>query len=367
MAAAESWKFQKLLVAEFETASRNLQEHGADMEQIEIEFSSGADAVERNQQLVDMVVQHCTEKLDYLHFSGLTKRIILSAQMPNIKHLLIRDSEIGPGNKCLNERFPNVQYLELHKITGAKPELADLYKQSFIKLTNLWLDCSNLNNRVIRTFLERNPRVVRLSLEFRQNGTDMTNRLFEGINKEMKNLENLTILPAIPRIPPRQQTFTYQPKLFQELQELTISGYYDSQFDLLSYLSISNENVKRMNIQATDLNETTIKAISFYVCLLELTISADAGLNFENLTNLVGNLTGLYKIEIITAGSVHLRNVDEMLAFVNRFAQLNEVILKDSLPVEYVDALRNGLDNAIWSVESPVDGIIKMVRKPQNE
>lgn len=357
MANEPSWRLQSFSAADIETAMRILPVLGAKMEQIKVEFLDDANAAEQNQQLMDIIVQHCRKKLSLFHMIGFTPNITLSTQMPSVEYLLIRDSEFGRKNTNLSDLFPNVQYLELHNISGTPAILGNLLKESFHHLRCLWLDYSkNFNNRIVRTFLERNTNVTKLILEFGAKG--MTKHFFLGIDKEMRKLQNLTIVPALPPIPAHQQTFTFQPLLFQELQELNIHGYYDSNFDLISYLSISNENVIRMNIEASDLNSVTMRGISFYIFLRELTISADKGLNFENLIALVENLTGLQKIQIIRTGnSDDLRNVDKFLDFIRRFGRMNEFILKDSLSLDYVGALRNRLDNAVWTIQHRNFGI----------
>lgn len=364
MANEPSWRLHSFSAAHFETAKRILPVLGAKMEQIKVEFSDDVNAAEKNQQLMDIIVQHCRKKLSLFHVIGFTPKITLSTQMPSVEYLLIKDSEFGKKNTNLSDLFPNVQYLELHNINGTPTNLGNLLKQSFHHLKCVWLDCSKVfHNRIIRTFLERNTNLTKLVLEFGAKG--MTKHFFLGIDKEMRKLQSLTIVPVIPRIPANQQTFTFQPLLFQQLQELNIHGYFDSTFDLFSYLSISNENIVRMNIEASDLNEITIRGICFYVFLRQLTISTDKGLNFENLTALVENLTGLQKIQIIKTGnSEDLRNADEFLDFIRRFDQMNEFVLKDSLSLEYADALQNGLDNAMWSVQHRNCGI--RVHKIQN-
>lgn len=365
MADEPSWRLQSFSAAHIETAKRMLPVLGAKMEQIKVEFLDDVNAAEQNQQLMDMIVQHCRKKLSLFHMIGLTSQITLSTQMPSVEYLLIKDSEFGRKNTNLSHCFPNVQYLELRNINGTAANLGNLLKQSFPKLSCVWLNCSKVfNNRIVRTFLERNTNLSKLILEFSAKG-NMTKHFFLGIDREMRKLQKLTIVPAIPRIPAHQQTFTFQPLLFPELQELNIHGYYGSTFDLFSYLSISNENVIRMNIEASDLNAITIRGIGFYVFLQELTISADEGLNFRNLIALIENLTGLQKIQIITTGnSDDLRKVDEFLDFIHRFGRMNEFILKDSLSLDYVGALRNGLDDAVWTVQHKNRGI--RVYKTQN-
>lgn len=357
MANEPLWRLKSFSTTNIETAMKIIPQLGAKMEQIKVEFSDDVNADQQNQQLMDIIVQHCQKKLSLFHMIGFTPKITISTQMPSVEYLLIKDSEFGQKNTNLSDLFPNVQYLELHNINGTPANLGKLLKQSFRYLKLVWLDCSKVfSNRIVRTFLERNTNLTKLILEFGAKG--MTKHFFLGIDKEMRKLQNLTILPAIPRIPVHQQTFTFQPLLFQELQELNIHGYYDSTFDLFSYLSISNENVIRMNIEASDLNTITIRGISFYVFLRELTISADKGLNFGNLIDLVENLTGLRKIQIIKTGnSDDLRDADEFLDFIRRFGRMNEFILKDSLSLDYAETLRNVLDNAVWTVQHRNCGI----------
>lgn len=356
------WKLQSFSVAQIEMAKQILPVSGAEMEQIKVEFSKN-DINGENQQMMDLIMQHCHKKLSLFHMIGLTSMITFSTKMPSVEYLLFKDSEFGENNSNLSDLFPNVHYLELHNINGTPAILTNLLKQPFPRLKNVWLDCSKaFNNRMVRTFLERNTNLTKLTLEF--GAKVMTKHFFLGIEQEARNLQNLTIVPAIPRGRLSQQTFTFEPLLFQELQELNIHGYFNSTFDLFSYLSISNENVKRMTIEASDLNEITIRGIGYYVFLEELIISADVGLNFGNLSTLVENLTGLRKIQIVENGNGGLRNVDEFLAFIRRFGQMNEFILKDSLTSEYGDALRNGLDDAVWTVQQRECGI--RVYKSQN-
>lgn len=364
MANEQPWRLYTFSAAQIDIANRDLPTLGAKMKRIKVEFSNAANAAEQNQRLMDLVEQHCRRNLYVFHMIGFRPMIEITTRMSGVEYLLIRDSVFRPGNLNFVDLFPNVRYLELRNIEGTSNDLGHFLGQ-FQHLENVWLDCSsNFTNRIIKTFLEQNTNLAKLTLEF--SGDRMTKYLLKGIDDVKKNLRKLTILPAIPA---HQQKLKYEAKLFQELEEFNILGYFDSTFDLFSYLSISNENVIRMDIEASDLNTITMSGINYYVFLQELTISALKGFTFQNLIALVENLTGLQKIQIIIPWNNNvLQNDEDFLNFIRRFDRMNEFILKDVLPHDYTetaDVLRNELDDAVWTVQHRNRAI--RVHKTQND
>lgn len=324
------------------------------MERIKIEFSKNDKLA--NQEVMNSIEQHCQQNLMFIEMIGFTKWITLKTPMPNVRYLIIQKSDFGANGHRLCEWFSNIRYLKFQSISGTATDRGKLLKQSFKHLENLWLDCSNVTNRNIRTFLGMHPELMKLHLEFNEKGTSMTKNLLIGIHSVLKKLKTLTIIPTIPVHP--AQGIAFKPPLFNELEELNVHGYFDSQFDMLSYLSISDENLKHMTIEVRYLNEITCRSIGFYACLQSLTISAINGLNFTNLTNIVDHLLTLRKIQIIKVKNDNdLRNVDEFLEFIARFDRLEEIVLIDSSLFDYLYKIQEQLANTNWNIQSKQDAI----------
>lgn len=306
--------------------------------------------------MMDAIVEYCRNNVTLIELIGFTKWISIKEPMHNVNYLIIQNSDFGSNGDLLSEWFPNIRYLRLQNIGGTANNRERLMKQTFKFLNNLWLDTSTFTSRYIRTFLAINTGLTKLHLEFNTKRTMLTKHFLTGIDATLKHLKTLTVVPTKSMVPSKKKSFK-EPKLFQELEELNILGFYRTgcPFDILSYLQVSFENVQQLKIEIHNLNDVIIETIGAYVHLKILIISANIGLNFDHLKAIVNALPELKRIQIIKIeNDKDLRDVDELIGFVNCFNQLNEIILKDSTPImhTHLSTIQNQLVKSNWTVES---------------